>query len=56
MGSQLTYYMGHIASVVRRFFHPAAVDEMLSAFLPLMNGTELDVCRVCVFTPLVTNS
>ncbi|KZV77572.1 hypothetical protein PENSPDRAFT_621096 [Peniophora sp. CONT] len=40
--SQMTYYMGHIASVVRRFFHPAAIDEMLTVFLPLMNGTELD--------------
>jgi hypothetical protein len=35
--------MGYIADNVRRFFHPAAVEEMLSAFVPRMNGTELNV-------------
>ncbi len=35
--------MGYIAENVRRFFHPAAIDEMLSTFLPTMNCTELNV-------------
>ncbi|GJJ09449.1 hypothetical protein Clacol_003672 [Clathrus columnatus] len=41
--SQIPYYMGCIAEVTRRFFHPAAIEEMLETFLPLMNGTSLDV-------------
>jgi hypothetical protein len=41
--SQLTEYMGNLASYSRRFFHPAAIDEMLSTFIPLFNGTSLDV-------------
>ncbi|KDQ54765.1 hypothetical protein JAAARDRAFT_71570 [Jaapia argillacea MUCL 33604] len=40
--SQTTWYMGYIAENVRRFFHPAAIDEMLSTFLPMFNGTDLD--------------
>ncbi|KAI0050704.1 hypothetical protein FA95DRAFT_1581074 [Auriscalpium vulgare] len=40
--SQTTWYMGHIASTVRRFFHPAAGDEMLARFVPMMNGTSLN--------------
>ncbi|KAI0322289.1 hypothetical protein OF83DRAFT_1094493 [Amylostereum chailletii] len=40
--SQTSYYMGYIAGTVRRFFHPAAVDEMLSVFVPMLNGTALD--------------
>ncbi|KAL4243081.1 BLM10 family protein [Abortiporus biennis] len=39
--SQTSWYMGYIAESVRRFFHPAAIDEMLSTFVPLMNGTSL---------------
>lgn len=35
--------MGYIAEIARRFFHPAAIDAMLETFLPLMNGTSLDV-------------
>lgn len=35
--------MGYIAENVRRFFHPAAIDEMLSTFLPMMNGPNLNV-------------
>lgn len=42
--SQISWYMGYIADSVRRFFHPAAIEEMLSTFLPLVNGTELNVC------------
>ena len=37
--------MGYIAESIRRFYHPAAIDEMLSTFLPLMNGTSLSVSR-----------
>ncbi|KAI0639143.1 hypothetical protein C8Q77DRAFT_1152142 [Trametes polyzona] len=40
--SQTSWYMGYIAEIVRRFFHPAAIDEMLSTFLPGMNGTSLN--------------
>lgn len=32
-----------IANSVRRFFHPAAIDEMLSTFVPLIDGTDLNV-------------
>jgi len=35
--------MGYIAENARKFFHPAAINEMLSTFLPQMDGTELDV-------------
>jgi len=38
-----SWYMGYIAENVQRFFHPAAIDEMLSTFVPLMNGTSLSV-------------
>ncbi|KAI0308000.1 hypothetical protein B0F90DRAFT_1813347 [Multifurca ochricompacta] len=40
--SQTSYYMGMIASIVQRFFHPAAIDQMLETFLPLINGTHLN--------------
>ncbi|KAI0828367.1 hypothetical protein BC628DRAFT_1417934 [Trametes gibbosa] len=40
--SQTSWYMGYIAENVRRFFHPAAIDEMLSTFLPMLNGTSLN--------------
>jgi hypothetical protein len=36
--------MGTIASTVQRFFHPAATDQMLETFVPLINGTNLNVC------------
>lgn len=39
--SQTSWYMGYIAENVRRFFHPAAIDEMLSTFVPTINGTDL---------------
>ncbi|OCH96655.1 hypothetical protein OBBRIDRAFT_787227 [Obba rivulosa] len=39
--SQTPWYMGYIAQSVRRFFHPAAIDDMLSTFVPLLNGTNL---------------
>lgn len=37
--------MGYLADMSRRFFHPAAIDEMLATFVPQINGTDLDVCR-----------
>ncbi|KAF5384678.1 hypothetical protein D9757_006201 [Collybiopsis confluens] len=40
--TQLSWCMGYIAENSRRFFHPAVIDEMLSTFLPSINGTELD--------------
>ena len=40
--SQTPYYMGYIAEVCRRFFHPACIDEMLSEMIPRVNGTSLD--------------
>ena len=51
--SQISWYMGYIADNIRRFFHPAATEEMLSTFLPQMNGTELNVRPPLVFS---TNS
>ncbi|KAG1867785.1 hypothetical protein DFJ58DRAFT_859984 [Suillus subalutaceus] len=39
---QLAWCMGYIADISRRFFHPAAIEEMLSTFLPGFNGTDLD--------------
>ncbi|KAJ3973169.1 hypothetical protein EV361DRAFT_980091 [Lentinula raphanica] len=40
--TQLSWCMGYIAENSRRFFHPAAINEMLSTFIPLMNGSQLD--------------
>ncbi|KAH7914507.1 hypothetical protein BJ138DRAFT_1143879 [Hygrophoropsis aurantiaca] len=40
--SQLSWCMGYIADISQRFFHPAAIDDMLATFLPGMNGTKLD--------------
>ncbi|KAI9438389.1 hypothetical protein F5148DRAFT_883735 [Russula earlei] len=40
--SQTSYYMGAIASTVQRFFHPAAIDQMLEIFVPTINGTNLN--------------
>ncbi|KAJ4489583.1 hypothetical protein C8J55DRAFT_557490 [Lentinula edodes] len=40
--TQLSWCMGYIAENSRRFFHPAAINEMLSTFIPLINGSQLD--------------
>jgi len=40
---QLSWCMGYIAESSRKFFHPAAINDMLSNFLPLIDGTRLDV-------------
>lgn len=37
--------MGYIAENSRKFFHPAAINEMLSTFLPHLDGTQLDVSQ-----------
>ncbi|KAM5538277.1 hypothetical protein V8D89_008164 [Ganoderma adspersum] len=39
---QTSWYMGYVAENVRRFFHPAAIDEMLSTFLPSMSCISLN--------------
>jgi hypothetical protein len=44
--------MGYIAENARKFFHPAAINEMLSTFLPQMDGTELDVSFLFFFMKL----
>ncbi|KAH7923993.1 hypothetical protein BV22DRAFT_1196262 [Leucogyrophana mollusca] len=40
--SQLSWCMGYIADVARRFFHPAAIDDIMATFVPGINGTKLD--------------
>jgi proteasome activator subunit 4 len=45
--------MGYIAENARKFFHPAAINEMLSTFLPQMDGTELDVSFMKLSEPAV---
>ncbi|KAF5377624.1 hypothetical protein D9615_005155 [Tricholomella constricta] len=40
--TQLSWCMGYIADHARRFFSPAAIEEMLSTFVPLLDGTQLD--------------
>ncbi|EDR15426.1 uncharacterized protein LACBIDRAFT_301740 [Laccaria bicolor S238N-H82] len=40
--TQVSWCMGYIAENARRFFHPAAINEMLSTFVPLIDGTKLD--------------
>lgn len=51
--------MGMIASTVQRFYHPAATDQMLETFVPLINGTNLNVCSnytaECFRTQLILN-
>ncbi|KAI0034951.1 hypothetical protein K488DRAFT_76958 [Vararia minispora EC-137] len=37
--SQMSYWMSYLVATIRRFFHPAAIEEMLSHFVPLVNGT-----------------
>ena len=50
--SQTSWYMGFIAEHTRRFFHPAAIDEMLATFVPLVDGTDLSVSfSEYVFSP-----
>ncbi|KDR84809.1 hypothetical protein GALMADRAFT_217878 [Galerina marginata CBS 339.88] len=40
--TQLSWCMGYIADNSRKFFHPAAINEMLATFLPQLDGTRLD--------------
>ncbi|XP_006454756.1 hypothetical protein AGABI2DRAFT_215246, partial [Agaricus bisporus var. bisporus H97] len=40
--TQLSWCMGYMADNARRFFHPAAINDMLSTFVPLIDGTKLD--------------
>ncbi|TFY83738.1 hypothetical protein EWM64_g268 [Hericium alpestre] len=40
--SHTSYYMGYVASTVRRFYHPLAIDEMLATFVPMIDGTVFD--------------
>ncbi|KAF7339921.1 Membrane protein [Mycena venus] len=47
--TQLPWVMGYIAANSRRFFHPAATNEMLSVFVPLLNGTDLDYTLAAQF-------
>jgi hypothetical protein len=35
--------MGILAEYLQRFFHPAAIEAMLETFVPLINGTDVDV-------------
>jgi proteasome activator subunit 4 len=54
--TQLSWIMGYIASNSRRFFHPAAIDEMLSTFVPQINGTDINTILLsqyylCTFLP-----
>ena len=42
--SQLSWYMGYIADYAYKFFHSAAINDILSTFVPLIDGTSLDVC------------
>ncbi|KAJ6574791.1 hypothetical protein B0H19DRAFT_1254444 [Mycena capillaripes] len=47
--TQLPWVMGYIAANSRRFFHPAATNEMLSVFVPLLNATDLDYVLAAQF-------
>ncbi|KAF7306649.1 Membrane protein [Mycena indigotica] len=47
--TQIPWVMGYIAANSRRFFHPAAINEMLSVFVPLINGTDLDYMLAAQF-------
>ncbi|KAL1720654.1 hypothetical protein EV715DRAFT_249853, partial [Schizophyllum commune] len=40
--TQLSWCMGYLASHARRFYHPAAIEEMLNTFVPLINNTSLN--------------
>ncbi|CAA7258799.1 unnamed protein product [Cyclocybe aegerita] len=47
--TQLSWCMGYIADNSRKFFHPATINEMLSTFLPQVDGTKLDSILACQF-------
>nr|GAT49743.1 membrane protein [Mycena chlorophos] len=40
--TQIPWVFVYVAANSRRFFHPAAINDMLSVFLPLHNATDLD--------------
>ncbi|KAF9056646.1 hypothetical protein BJ165DRAFT_1522537 [Panaeolus papilionaceus] len=40
--THISWCMGYIADNSRKFFHPAAISDILSTFLPLLDGTKLD--------------
>ncbi|KAF8998336.1 hypothetical protein BDZ89DRAFT_1105652 [Hymenopellis radicata] len=40
--TQLSWLCGYIAEHARRFFHPAAINDMLSTFVPQINGINLN--------------
>lgn len=41
--SQLSWCMGYLAESARKFFHPGEIGEMLETFVPLIDGTKLNV-------------
>lgn len=43
ISSQLSWCMGYIADNARKFFHSNAINDLLSTFVPLIDGTNLDV-------------
>ncbi|KAG6897919.1 hypothetical protein C0992_009071 [Termitomyces sp. T32_za158] len=45
--TQLSWCMGYIASLARRFFSPSAIEEMLQTFVPQLDGTQLN----CILAP-----
>ncbi|KAF9472467.1 hypothetical protein BDN70DRAFT_886944 [Pholiota conissans] len=47
--TQLSWCMGYIADNSRKFFHPAAINEMLTTFLPQLDGTKLDTILASEF-------
>ncbi|KAJ7225820.1 hypothetical protein GGX14DRAFT_422501 [Mycena pura] len=47
--TQIPWVMGYIAANSQRFFHPAAISDMLSVFVPLINGTDLDYVLAAQF-------
>jgi len=49
---QLTWCMGYLAENARRFYHPNAIDDMLSTFIPQINANNLDV-RFSMLPPLL---
>ncbi|KAF8898398.1 hypothetical protein BD779DRAFT_1607219 [Infundibulicybe gibba] len=49
--TQVSWCMGYIADNSRKFFHPAAIDEMLSTILPSIDGTKLDHPCLSILSP-----
>ncbi|KAJ7071321.1 hypothetical protein C8F01DRAFT_1216892 [Mycena amicta] len=47
--TQVPWVMGYIAANSRRFFHPAAINDILSEFVPLINATDLDYVLAAQF-------